>query len=101
MKNDAKEELWRFFFEYWDDNILGPQSERVFVNARTVRVLKVMHGKSVVRKHFDFWVNEGSIRILGEADDLDPESPCVELVGYVSELQPSDEPQRISQPKIE
>ena len=89
MQND----LWRFFFEYWDDNIIAPQSERVFVNARTVRVFEAIHGKSVVRKHLDFWVNEDSVRILGEADLLEPESRCVDLIGYVSELPLSDAPQ--------
>jgi hypothetical protein len=92
MQND----LWRFFLEYWDDNIIAPQSERVFVNARTVRVLEVIHGKSVVRKHLDFWVKEDSVRILGEADLLEPESRCVELIGYVSELPRSDAPQECS-----
>lgn len=86
MKNEAKADLWRFFVEYWDDNILCPQSENVFLNARTVRVLQTIHGKSVVQKYLEFWVEEGSIRILGEADELGPESPCVQLVGYVSEL---------------
>mgnify|MGYP006277016147 CR=1 FL=1 len=81
-------EIWRFFFEYWDDNIIAPQSERVFLNARTLRVLEAIHGKSLLQKHLDFWVEEGTILILGEAGLLEPESRCVELIGYVSEPQP-------------
>ena len=101
MKSEASEPLWRFFLEYWDDHILYAQSEPVFVNARTIRVLQSIHGKPTVAAHLNHWVAEGSIRILGDAGGLEPDRPCVEMLDYVSELPPPDKTGLSTEPAIQ
>jgi len=85
MKPERAIGLWRFFVNYWDDHVMWQQSDRVFINARTMRVLQVMFGRSVVQAYLAFWLKENTIILLGDLGQLHPEAPYIELLNYVSE----------------
>lgn len=80
------EKLWLFFAEYWDDHITLGGPDRVCINARTMRVLESLYGKTAVREQLESWSQKNEIRLLGDTDELTADAPCVELLGYVSNI---------------
>jgi len=88
MSAKDKISLWLFFVEYWDDYIIGFGDQPVTIDARTMRVLETIFGKSTVKQHLDFWIKEGDVKILGNSHELKATTPCVEVLNYLNELPP-------------
>jgi hypothetical protein len=88
MKDEAtrKELVGGFFAEYWDDNIVFGCQKEVAINARTMRVLKCVFWVPLIAECLQHWEMEETIQLLGDADDLEPDAPCVLVKGYVSNL---------------
>jgi hypothetical protein len=87
MEKTPAKELYNFFLAYWDDHICGPSnSERVFVNARTLRVLGESYGRPLLKQLIQAWAQDGDVVILDDWESAsDAEARSVEILDYVFE----------------
>ena len=83
---ETKEILWRIFAEYWDDGMLVGETDSVFMDARTLGVMKRVFGSTFVTECLDRWEQEGSVKLLGNPDELNADTPCVQIKDYVSNI---------------
>ena len=79
--------IWEFFAEYYDDSITMPGSGPVVVTARTMRVVGALFGRPLLRQMVEAWTEESAVRVLEDWESLDGDTPCIELLDYVSEKQ--------------
>jgi hypothetical protein len=87
MEKTPTKRLYDFFIVYWDDHICGPSNgERVFVNARTLRVLGEIYGCPLLKQLIQAWAQDGDVVILNDWEtSADAEARSVEILDYVRE----------------
>lgn len=81
-----KEILWGLFAECWDDeSVIGGRKD-VLLNARMIRVFQHVFGDALVAECLKLWEAEGSIKMLGDPNSLEPDAPCIRINDYVSNI---------------
>jgi hypothetical protein len=83
--NDPESLLWLFFTQHYDDWVLHPSTDeaRIFITARTNRVLEAVFGSERVEKSISQWATDGSIKVLGSHETLGADEPCIQILDYV------------------
>jgi hypothetical protein len=84
MDDTQSDKIWEFFAEYFDDSITRPGDGPVIVTARTMRLVGTLFDRSLLRQIVEAWNSEGIVKVLGDWDELEADTPSIEIFDYVS-----------------